>query len=96
MQRQNPERSKFLGRAWQGRNPSSLQTEVPKFAEWDQLLRRLGFNDSQALEAVKSDGEAAQQLREFVSRSLRQYFVPEAVITAVRRTHVGPYRIGAV
>jgi integrase len=58
---------------------------MPKATEWDQLLAKLALDDSQALEAVKSDGEEGEQLRKFVLRFFRHYFVPEAAIKAVRR-----------
>jgi hypothetical protein len=76
-------RLNYLGREWPGR--SCFRGERPKPTEWDQLLAKLALNDSQALEAVRSDGEEGEQLRKFVSRFFRHYFVPEAAIGAVRR-----------
>jgi hypothetical protein len=58
---------------------------MPEPTEWDQLLAELALNDSQALEAVRSDGEEGEQLRKFVSRFFGRYFVPETAIKAVRR-----------
>jgi hypothetical protein len=69
-------------------NQGFFQSDLPEIAEWDRLLRKLGLNDSQALEAVKSDGEAGERLRKFVWRAFRHFFVPEIVIEAVRHRTV--------
>jgi hypothetical protein len=77
---QNTQYVNYYRKLWPG-----LRPEFPQPAEWDQLLTRLGVDDSEALEAVKSDGNEGEQLRKFVLRSFRDHFVPEAVIKAVRR-----------
>jgi len=82
MDRQNAEHLRLKGRI--DRNQVFFQSDLPEIAEWDRLLRQLGFNESQALEAVKSDGEAGERLRKFVWRAFRHFFVPETVIAAVR------------
>ena len=74
-----------FGGMWPGQNLGPFREELPKPTEWDQLLAKLGLNDPQALDAVKSDGEDGEQLRNFVLRVFGQCFVPEAVIEAVRR-----------
>ncbi len=86
MDRRNAELFQLKG--WAGRNQGLFQSDLPEVAEWDRLLRQLGLNDSQALEAVKSDGEAGERLRKFVWRAFRHFFVPEIVIEAVRRRTV--------
>jgi hypothetical protein len=58
---------------------------LPQPAKWTQLLLKMGLNDSQALEAVKSDSERGEQIRKFVLRSVGRCFVPEAVIQATHR-----------
>jgi hypothetical protein len=78
---QNPRRVNHFGNACLG----PFRLELPQPAKWTQLLFALGLNDSQALEAVKSDGERGEQLRKFVLRSFGHYFVPEDVIEAARR-----------
>jgi hypothetical protein len=82
---QNARHVSYFGRVWPGQNLGSVRRERPKPTEWDQLLAKLALNDSQALEAVKSEGEEGEQLRKFVLRFVRHYFVPEAAIKAVRR-----------
>jgi hypothetical protein len=82
---QNARHVSYFGRVWPGQNLGSVRRERPKPKEWDQLLAKLALNDSQALEAVKSDGEEGEQLRKFVLRFFRHCFVPEAAIKAVRR-----------
>jgi hypothetical protein len=59
--------------------------ELPEIAEWDQLLSKLGLSDSQALDAIKLEGDEGEQLRRFVLRFFKRFFVPEAVIKAVSR-----------
>jgi hypothetical protein len=78
-------RLSYFGRVWPGQHLVSFRREMPKATEWDQLLAKLALDDSQALEAVKSDGEEGEQLRKFVLRFFQHYFVPEAAIKAVRR-----------
>jgi hypothetical protein len=78
-------RLSYLGRVWPVLHLVFFRREMPKPTEWDQLLAKLALNDSQAPEAVKSDGEEGEQLRKFVLRFFRHYFVPEAAIKAVRR-----------
>lgn len=75
----------YFGRVWPGLNLGSFRREMPEPTEWDQLLAKLALNDSQALEAVRSDRKEGEQLRKFVSRFFERYFVPEAAIKAVRR-----------
>jgi len=82
---QNARRVSLIGGVWPTQNQGAFRWELAKPAEWDQLLTRLGLDDSQALNAVKSDKEEGEQLRNFVLGSFRQSFVPEAVIKAVRR-----------
>lgn len=84
MDNQNARHVSYFGGAGPGRNLGNLKPEMATPAEWDQLLAKLALNDSQALEAVKSDREDGEQLRRFVSRFLGHHFVPEAVIEAVR------------
>jgi hypothetical protein len=86
MDRRNAEH--FQLRSWAGRNQGFFQSDLPEIAEWDRLLRQLGLNDLQALEAVKADGEAGESLRKFVWRAFRHFFVPEVVIEAVRHRTV--------
>lgn len=86
MDRRNAENFQLKG--WAGQNQGYFRSDLPEIAEWDRLLRHLGLNDSQALEAVKSDGEAGERLRKFVCRVFRQHFVPEVVIQAVRHRTV--------
>jgi len=86
MYRQNAEHFKLKG--WAGRNQSFFQSDLPEIAEWDRLLRQLGLDDSQALEAVKANGDAGEKLCKFVCRAFRQHFVPEVVIQAVRHRTV--------
>jgi hypothetical protein len=74
-----------FGAVLSGPNLGSVAIELPKPTEWDQLLVKLGLNDSQALEAVKSGQEKGDQVRNFVLKFFRQYFVPEPVIAAVSR-----------
>lgn len=76
--------SYFLG-VWPGQNPGAFRRELPRPTEWDQLLAKLGLNDSQALGAIKSGGKEGEQLRNFVLKFSRESFVPEAVIRAVVR-----------
>ena len=71
-----------------GQNQGFSQSDLPDIAEWDRLLRQLGLNDSQALEAVKSDSDAGERLRKFVWSAFRHFFVPEIVIEAVRHRTV--------
>lgn len=80
----NARQAFHLGAVGPRQNMGPFREELPKPAEWDQLLAKLALSDSQALEAVKSDGEASEQLRVFVSRFFGHYFVPEDVIKAVR------------
>jgi hypothetical protein len=68
-----------LGKRW----PLASGWELPEVTEWDQLLAKLGLSDSQALDAVKSEGEEGEQLRSFVLRFFKHCFVPEVVIDAV-------------
>ena|SRR5579863_771194 len=82
---QNARPVSFIGGVWPRQNQGAFEWELPKPAEWDQLLTRLGLNDSQALDAIKSDGEKGEQLRNFVLTFFRQYFIPEAVLTIARR-----------
>jgi len=86
MDRLNAEHPQLKG--WAGRNGGLFQSDLPEIAEWDRLLRQLGLNDSQAQEAVKSDGEAGKRLREFVWTGFRYFFVPEIVIDAVQNRTV--------
>jgi hypothetical protein len=72
----------FPQKGWASQNQGF--SDLPEIAEWDRLLRQLGLNDSQALEAVKSDGEVGERLRKFVWRGFRHFFVPEIVIEEVR------------
>jgi hypothetical protein len=81
MDHRNARRVSNLGKRW----PKAIGWEFPEVAEWDQLLTKLGLNDSQALDAVKSEGEKGDQLRSFVLKCFKQYFVPEAVLNAVGR-----------
>src|ERR1035441_34235 len=76
----------FQKKGWASQNQGF--SDLPEIAEWDRLLRQLGLNDSQALEAVKSDGEAGERLRNFVWSAFRHFFVPEIVIEAVRHRTV--------
>jgi len=76
----------FHKRGWASQNQGF--SDLSEIAEWDRLLRQLGLNDSQALEAVNSDGEAGETLRNFVLRAFRHFFVPEIVIEAVRHRTV--------
>lgn len=89
MDQQSAPRPRSLRKAWPGQSPCPFTAEVPKPAEWDQLLTKLGLDDSQALSAIKSEGNVGKQLRDFVLRFFRQCFVPEAVIRAVRRSRNG-------
>jgi hypothetical protein len=86
MDRRNAEHLQLKG--WADRNHGYFQSDLPEIAEWDRLLRQLGLNDSQALEAVKSDGEAGERLCKFVWGAFRHFFVPETVIEAVRHRTV--------
>ena len=83
-QQQNVQYFNSMARGWREQNLDSFKPELPQLAEWDQLLGKLGLNDSQALDAVKSNEDAGQQLRRFVSRVFRHNFVPEVVLEAVR------------
>ena len=76
----------FPKKGWASQNQGF--SDLPEIAEWDQLLRQLGLNDSQALEAVKSDGEVGKRLCKFVWGAFRHFFVPEIVIEAVRHCSV--------
>jgi hypothetical protein len=78
----------FQLKGWASRNQGFFQSDLPEIAEWDRLLRQLGLDDSQALEAVKANGDAGKRLRKFVCRAFRQHFVPEVVIHAVRHRTV--------
>lgn len=84
MNNQNAQHVNSFEGAAPGKNLGNFKPEIAVPAEWDQLLTRLALNDSQALEAIKSDREDGEQLREFVLRFLGHHFVPEAVIEAVR------------
>lgn len=84
MDNRNARRVSHFGGAGPGKNMGNFKPEIAMPAEWDQLLVKLALNDSQALEAVKSDREDGEQLRKFVLRFVGHYFVPEAVIEAVR------------
>jgi hypothetical protein len=74
----------FHLKGWNDRNQRFVQSDLPEIAEWDRLLRQLDLSDSQALEAVKSGGEAGDRLCKFVRGASRHFFVPEIVIEAVR------------
>lgn len=78
----------FQLKGWVAQNHHDFQPDLPVIAEWDRLLQQLGLNDSQALEAVKSDGEVSEKLRRFVGRAFRHLFVPEVVIDAVRHCRI--------
>lgn len=82
---QKTQRVMYFGKSWPGENLGSFQPELPKPTEWEQLLVKLGLNDSAALEAIDAEGEAGNQIRHFVLSSLSHSYVPEAVIKAVRR-----------
>ena len=69
MNQLNAEQVQLKG--WAGRNGGLFQSDLPEIAEWDRLLRQLSLNDSQALEAVKSDGEAGEILRKVVWSAFR-------------------------
>lgn len=84
MNYKNNRRVSYLrGALLTAQNLGPFSLELPEIAEWDQLLVKLGLSDSQALDAVKSEGEEGEQLRRFVLRFFKQFFVPEAVIKAV-------------
>lgn len=85
MDAQKARRVSYFGKTWPGENLGSFRPELPKPTEWEQLLIQLGLNDAQALKAVNSDGEAGEKLRRFVLGALSHSYVPEGVITAVRR-----------
>jgi hypothetical protein len=85
MDHMNTRRVRYSRGGLPGQNLGSFRLELPELAEWDQLLAKLGLSDSQALDAVKSEGEEGEQLRRFVLRFFRQFFIPEAVIKAVSR-----------
>jgi len=78
---QNARRAFHFGNATLG----PFRPELPQPTKWAQLLVKLDLNDSQALEAIRSDGERGEQIRKFVLRSLRLHFVPEPVIEAMYR-----------
>ena len=90
MNHRNGRDSGFSGTGWPRRssspfgNANSFKFEAPQAAEWDQLLTNLALTDSEALEAVKTEGEKGERLRNFVLRFFRDHFVPEAAINAVR------------
>jgi hypothetical protein len=86
MDRQNAEYPHLKG--WARRSQSSFQPELPEIAEWDRLLQQLGLNDSQALTAINSGGEAGDRLCKFVWGGSRRFFVPETAIEAVRHRTV--------
>jgi hypothetical protein len=85
MHDENAPRINYFGgvRPTQTLGPFRLEMPVPP--EWDQLLAKLTLSDSQALEAVKSDGEQGERLRKFVFKSFTHHFVPEEVIKAASR-----------
>ncbi|HEY6490832.1 MAG TPA: hypothetical protein VIY99_17025 [Terracidiphilus sp.] len=85
MDDQKTQRISYFGKTWPGENLGAFKLELPKPTEWEQLLLQLGLNDAQALKAVNCDGEAGEQLCRFVLSSLSHSYVPEAVVTAVRR-----------
>ncbi len=71
----------------------SFASELPKPADWDQLLVTLRLTEAQALEAIQSDEAVGQQLQDFVLRFCRHQFVPEAVINAAFRRRKGKRRV---
>jgi hypothetical protein len=83
---QNAAHVSYFGRLGPGQNLGFVRRERPKPTEWDQLLAKLALNDSQALDAAKSDGEEGELLRKFLLRFFRHYFVPEAKPRVVAET----------
>ena len=83
----------FNQKGWADRSQGFFQADLQEIAEWDRLLRQLGLNDSQVLEALKSTGEAGERLRTFVPKALRYSFVPELVIKVVRCHTVEPLMV---
>ncbi len=82
---QNAPRMNYFGGVGPAQTLGPFRLEMPIPTEWDLLLAKLALSDSQALEAVKSDGEQGERLRKFVFRSFTHHFVPEEVIKAASR-----------
>ena len=57
---------------------------IPEVAQWDQLLRKLGLTEREALDAITQNCDVGLSIRRFVQDACRSHFIPENVLLAMK------------